>query len=146
MRTVRSYRPSWSRNRKRSQRRPPTEYKLPIQSPTTSRTSISAAEHLTRAPTARDSQAARSATAPSLRGPQRGRVYEADGTFVPAWGEGVFVRPHGLFIGPGDTVYCTDDFGHAVRAFTPEGRLLLTLGTPGQPSDTGATSIDYRTI
>jgi NHL repeat len=81
-----------------------------------------------------------------LRGPSPVRVFEPDGALVTSWGEGVFVRPHGIFIGPDDTVYCTDDFGHTVRAFTPEGRLLLTLGTSGQPSDTGATSIDYRTI
>jgi DNA-binding beta-propeller fold protein YncE len=81
-----------------------------------------------------------------LRGPGPVRVYERDGTFVTSWGEGQFVRPHGLFIGGDDTVYCTDDCGHTVRAFTPEGRLLWTLGTPGQPSDTGATSMDYRTI
>jgi DNA-binding beta-propeller fold protein YncE len=81
-----------------------------------------------------------------LRGPRPVQVFEPDGRFITAWGEGLFARPHGLFIGPDDTVYCTDDFGHTVRAFTPEGRLLLTLGTSGQPSDTGATSIDYRTI
>jgi sugar lactone lactonase YvrE len=81
-----------------------------------------------------------------FRGPQPVRIYEPDGTPVMTWGEGQFVRPHGIFIGPDDTVYCTDDFGHTVRAFTPEGRLLLTLGTSGRPSDTGATSIDYRTI
>jgi DNA-binding beta-propeller fold protein YncE len=81
-----------------------------------------------------------------FRGPQPVRVYEADGRFVTAWGEGLFVRPHGLFIGPDGTVYCTDDSGHTVRAFTPDGRLLLTLGTSGRPSDTGATSHDYRTI
>lgn len=81
-----------------------------------------------------------------LRGPSPVRIFEPDGTLVTCWGEGLFVRPHGLFIGPDDTVYCTDDFDHTVRAFTPEGRLLLTLGTSGRPSDTGATSIDYRTI
>jgi DNA-binding beta-propeller fold protein YncE len=81
-----------------------------------------------------------------LRGPQPVRVYERDGTFITAWGQGQFVRPHGIFIGPDDIVYCTDDFDHTVRAFTPEGRLLLTLGSRGQPSDTGATSVDYRTI
>jgi len=65
---------------------------------------------------------------------------------VTAWGEGLFVRPHGIFIGPDAAVYCTDDHDHTVRAFTPAGHLLLTLGTSGRPSDTGATSIDYRTI
>lgn len=81
-----------------------------------------------------------------LRGPQPVQVFDRSGTFLFAWGEGVFVRPHGIFIGPDDTVYCTDDHDHTVRAFSPQGELRLTLGTRGQPSDTGATSIDYRTI
>jgi DNA-binding beta-propeller fold protein YncE len=73
-------------------------------------------------------------------------VFDRDGTFVTAWGEGIFVRPHGITIGPDNAVYCTDDGGHTVRKFTPAGELLLTLGTSGGPSDTGATSVDYRTI
>jgi DNA-binding beta-propeller fold protein YncE len=81
-----------------------------------------------------------------LRGPRPVQVFEPDGRFVTAWGEGVFVRPHGLFIGPDDTVYCADDHDHTVRSFTPDGRLLMTLGTRGQPSDTGAVGVDYRTI
>jgi DNA-binding beta-propeller fold protein YncE len=81
-----------------------------------------------------------------LRGPRPVQIFERDGTPLGSWGEGAFARPHGLTIGPDDTVWCTDDFGHTVRAFSPEGQLRLTLGVPGQPSDTGATSIDYRTI
>ncbi len=73
-------------------------------------------------------------------------VFGPDGTFLRAWGEGMFVRPHGIMIGPDDAVYCTDDGGHTVRKFTPEGDLLQTLGTPGKPSDTGATSVDFRGI
>ena len=73
-------------------------------------------------------------------------IFERDGTFVDSWGEGVFARPHGIFIGPDDAVYCTDDLDHTVRKFTPDGRLLLTLGTSGKPSESGATSIDFRTI
>src|SRR5262245_22184987 len=75
------------------------------------------------------------------RGEHPVMIFESDGTFVAAWGEGVFTRPHGITIGPDDCVYCTDDLDHTVRKFTPEGRLLFTLGTSGQPSDTGATSI-----
>ncbi len=81
-----------------------------------------------------------------LRSPIPVRVYEPGGTLMASWGEGLFTRPHGITIGPDDIVYCTDDCGHAVHAFTTEGRLLFTLGTPGKPSATGATSIDYRTI
>jgi DNA-binding beta-propeller fold protein YncE len=73
-------------------------------------------------------------------------IFERDGSFVDSWGEGVFARPHGIFLGPDDAVYCTDDLDHTVRKFTPDGRLLLTLGTSGSPSDSGATSIDFRTI
>jgi DNA-binding beta-propeller fold protein YncE len=80
-----------------------------------------------------------------LRGPRPVQVFERLGTPVTTWGEGGFTRPHGIFIGPDETVYCTDDCGHTVRAFSPDGRLKLTLGT-GVPSETGATSIDYRTI
>lgn len=73
-------------------------------------------------------------------------ILDRDGAFLASWGEGVFARPHGIFIGPDDSVYCTDDLDHTVRKFTPDGELLFTLGTSGKPSDTGATSIDYRTI
>ncbi|MEX0641113.1 MAG: peptidyl-alpha-hydroxyglycine alpha-amidating lyase family protein, partial [Pirellulales bacterium] len=58
----------------------------------------------------------------------------------------LFARPHGIAIGPDGAVYCTDDLDHTVRKFTADGRLLLTLGTSGRPSDTGATSVDFRTI
>jgi DNA-binding beta-propeller fold protein YncE len=73
-------------------------------------------------------------------------VFAADGTFHSTWGKGVFARPHGISIAPDGSVWCTDDFDHTVRKFTPDGRLLLTLGTSGKPSDTGATSIDFRTV
>jgi DNA-binding beta-propeller fold protein YncE len=73
-------------------------------------------------------------------------VFDRDGNFLTAWGEGTFARPHGIFVGPDDAVYCTDDQDHTIRKFTPEGRPLLTLGVSGRPSDTGATSVDYRTI
>jgi DNA-binding beta-propeller fold protein YncE len=80
------------------------------------------------------------------RGDHPVAVFDPEGNLLLSWGEGLFNRPHGITIGPDDAVYCTDDSGHAVYKFTPEGRLLLTLGTSGRPSDTGATSIDYRTI
>jgi DNA-binding beta-propeller fold protein YncE len=73
-------------------------------------------------------------------------VFERDGRFIASWGEGLFKRAHGIHIGPDDAVYCTDDLDHTVRKFTPEGELLLTLGTSGRPSDTGIEGIDYRSI
>src|SRR4051812_45802956 len=63
------------------------------------------------------------------RGEHPVMVFERDGSFVTAWGEGVFARPHGMTIGPDDSVYCTDDLDHTIRKFTPDGTLLLTLGS-----------------
>ena len=73
-------------------------------------------------------------------------IFDREGQWIDSWGEGLFVRAHGIFIGPDDSVYCTDDLGHTVQKFTTAGKLLLTLGTKGKASDTGATSLDYRTI
>src|SRR6266511_5180299 len=65
-------------------------------------------------------------------------VYEPDGTFVKSWGEGGFTpRTHGITVGPDEMVYCVDDGDHTVRKFTPDGELLMTLGTSGVASDTG---------
>lgn len=72
-------------------------------------------------------------------------VLDRDGNFLRCWGEGLFARPHGLFVGPDDSVYCTDDQGHKVCQFSPEGKLLLQLGD-GTASDTGVQDSDYRTI
>jgi DNA-binding beta-propeller fold protein YncE len=80
------------------------------------------------------------------RGEHPVMVFDRDGTFLASWGEGLFNRPHGITIGPDDAVYCCDDRDHTVRKFTPEGRLLLKMGTSGKPSDTGVDGMDYRTI
>ena len=75
-------------------------------------------------------------------------IYERDGRFVGSWGEGVFtMRTHGITIAPDDSVWCTDDAGHSVRKFTPDGKLLLTLGdNAGKPSDTGYDGSSVTTV
>ena len=80
------------------------------------------------------------------RGEHPVMVFDRDGRLLESWGEGMFRRPHGICIAADESVYCTDDLGHTVHKFSPDGELLLTLGVDGVPSDTGATSIDYRTI
>ena len=64
-------------------------------------------------------------------------VFDRDGKFLNAWGEGVITNAHGIFIGPDDRIYCADNFDHTVRIFTPDGTLLQTLGKKDEPSDTG---------
>jgi DNA-binding beta-propeller fold protein YncE len=73
-------------------------------------------------------------------------VFDRQGNFLRSWGEGLFVRPHGIYVDTSGHVYCTDDSGHCVRKFSPQGELLMTLGTPGVPCETGARTVDYRTI
>ncbi len=61
-------------------------------------------------------------------------VFDSEGNVVRTWGEGVFKNPHGVTISPDGTVYCVDNGDSTIRQFTPEGKLLMTLGTPNQPS------------
>ncbi len=62
-------------------------------------------------------------------------VFDRDGTFLATWGKGTFsARTHGILAGPDGMIYCTDDGIHTVTKWTPEGELLLTLGTPNQPA------------
>ncbi len=61
-------------------------------------------------------------------------VYDKDGSHIATWGEGLLTPQfaHGIFIDGGDNVFVTDATDHAVYKFSPNGDLLLTLGTPGQ--------------
>ena len=59
-------------------------------------------------------------------------VFDREGRFLRSWGEGVFRRPHGITLGPDGTLWLTDDLHHTIRQFTPEGKLLLTIGDPDQ--------------
>jgi DNA-binding beta-propeller fold protein YncE len=64
-------------------------------------------------------------------------VFDREGKLLSTWGEGIFGHSHGACIGPDDTIYYADDGNHTVNRLTLEGRLLMTLGKKGQPSDTG---------
>src|SRR6201996_8471629 len=61
-------------------------------------------------------------------------IFGREGNFLRAWGEGLFPRAHGLHMAPDGTVFLTDDADHTVRQCTLDGKVLLTLGTPGKPA------------
>jgi Gluconolactonase len=74
-------------------------------------------------------------------------VYDANGKFLRSWGQGEFTyRTHGITVGPDEMLYCTDDGNHTVRKFTPDGKLLMTMGTMNKPSDTGYDGKDTGTV
>ncbi len=73
-------------------------------------------------------------------------IFDGGGEFLSSWGEGQFLRPHGITITADDSIYLTDDLDHAVRRYTADGELLSVLGSRGRPSDTGLEDFDYRTI
>ena len=68
------------------------------------------------------------------RGEHPMMIFEQDGSFVATWGEGLFTRPHGLTLGPDETLYCVDDGGHCIRKCSLDGQVLMTIGNPGQPA------------
>lgn len=60
-------------------------------------------------------------------------VFDNDGKFIKSWGEDIFKVPHGITIGPDDSVYCVDTGDCTVRKLTLDGELIFTLGDPGNP-------------
>src|SRR5215208_3628170 len=60
-------------------------------------------------------------------------VFDAEGDFLFSFGKGIFSqRTHGVLVGPDDSVYCADDGTHTITKFTPDGKVLMTLGKPNQ--------------
>jgi len=63
------------------------------------------------------------------------QVYDASGKFLFGWGEDVVEVAHQIrFDGQGN-VWLADVGKHVVMQLTPEGKLLKTLGTPGEPGE-----------
>lgn len=69
------------------------------------------------------------------RGPQPLMEFDAQGTFVRGFGDGLYVRPHGMRIDADGNIWTTDVNGHTVTKMNVAGNVLLTLGTRGQPGN-----------
>ena len=62
--------------------------------------------------------------------------FDASGKLVKSFGAGMFVFPHGIFVGKDGNVWVTDGQGkdgkgHQVFEFSPDGKVLMTLGKAG---------------
>ncbi|HEY4364090.1 MAG TPA: peptidyl-alpha-hydroxyglycine alpha-amidating lyase family protein [Bryobacteraceae bacterium] len=58
--------------------------------------------------------------------------FDENGKFLRAFGQGLFVRSHGLRIDKDGNLWTTDVSAHTVMKLSPKGDVLLTLGTKGK--------------
>jgi DNA-binding beta-propeller fold protein YncE len=70
--------------------------------------------------------------------------FDADGNASRSFGGGMFIWPHGIDVDREGNVWVTDAVtaersdgkrGHQVVKFSPDGKVLLRLGTPGAPGN-----------
>jgi sugar lactone lactonase YvrE len=68
--------------------------------------------------------------------------FDASGKLVFSFGKGMFNYPHGIYVDAEDNIWVSDGRvvknngkGHTVMKFSPQGKLLMTLGTPGVPGN-----------
>lgn len=71
--------------------------------------------------------------------------FDLEGRVVRSFGGGMFIWPHGIDVDREGNVWVTDavsaeqtpngNRGHQVVKFSPAGRVLMVLGTPGEPGD-----------
>ena len=62
--------------------------------------------------------------------------YDASGRLLQSWGQGMFVFPHGATVDRQGNLWVTDargadGKGHQVFKFSPDGKVLMTLGKAG---------------
>lgn len=77
--------------------------------------------------------------------------FDLKGNVVKSFGGGMFIWPHGIHVDRDGNVWVTDAVapgrtppgkrGHQVVKFSPDGKVLMTLGTPGTPG-TGPKSFN----
>ncbi|HVZ64108.1 MAG TPA: peptidyl-alpha-hydroxyglycine alpha-amidating lyase family protein [Opitutaceae bacterium] len=71
--------------------------------------------------------------------PARVMAFDPSGKLLRTWGEGTYPSAHGLRVDAQDNVWVTDRGWHQVLKYSPEGKLLLTLGKKGVAGDNNST-------
>ncbi len=67
-------------------------------------------------------------------------LFDPSGKLVKSFGAGLIMMPHGMFVDADNNVWVTDTGrangkGYQVHKFSPDGDVLMTLGTPGGTGD-----------
>ncbi len=64
------------------------------------------------------------------------RVFTREGQPVKTWGDaGLFKQAHSVHVASDGSLWATDPDDHVVHKFSPDGKLLMTLGKKGVPGD-----------
>ena len=71
-------------------------------------------------------------------------VFDRNGEFLSSWGAGMFRFPHAIRFDTEGNAWLTDGHHMQFMKFTPEGKLLQTIGVKGHRSNTGVTTITRR--
>jgi len=61
--------------------------------------------------------------------------FDENGKFIRAFGDGLFTRSHGIRIDKDGNIWATDVGAHTVMKLSPQGEVLLTLGTKGKAGE-----------
>ena len=66
--------------------------------------------------------------------------FDQSGKLLRSFGKGMFIFPHGICIDKDDNVWITDGQGrdgkgHVAIKFSPDGKVLMTIGKPGVAGD-----------
>jgi len=72
-------------------------------------------------------------------------IFDRDGKFLSSWGQGMFPYPHAIRVvqeNGQDVVWICDEYLGQFLKFTPDGKLLQTIGEAGARSDTGIADGD----
>jgi sugar lactone lactonase YvrE len=78
------------------------------------------------------------------RGPQPIFEFDENGKFLRTFGEGLFMRSHGLRIDAEGNLWTTDVGSHLVMKLDRQGQVLLTLGTKGEAGEWNETSGSHK--
>jgi hypothetical protein len=70
-------------------------------------------------------------------------VFDRDGKYLYDWGETKFAFPHAIYADQHDNLWIVDRNDQQILKYTPDGQLLMTIGTKGYRSDTGADNTDF---
>jgi hypothetical protein len=58
-------------------------------------------------------------------------AFDTSGKQIKSFGSGIFTNPHGMDVDKSGNVWVTDTAEHIVVKFSPEGKVLMTLGKKG---------------